>query len=198
MVPDSPEVSDVLAGEGGVFDNAKEGTLVIDFSSIRPDVTTQLAEQAATRACVSSTRPFPAARQGGQRGAVDHGRRRGGRSRQPSPTWTWWARRRTCRLQRSCQTVKAANQLIVAANIEALAEAVVFLEAYGVDTAAALEVLGGAWPARRCWTRRSRTCSIEHSSRVSESRCTTKILASSPRRRAKRALSYHWARSSPS
>ena len=41
------------------------------------------------------------------------------------------------------QTVKAADQLIVAANIEALAEAVVFLEAYGVDTEAALEVLGG-------------------------------------------------------
>jgi 2-hydroxy-3-oxopropionate reductase len=43
----------------------------------------------------------------------------------------------------SGQTVKAANQLIVAANIEALAEAVVFLEAYGVDTATALEVLSG-------------------------------------------------------
>ena len=41
------------------------------------------------------------------------------------------------------QTVKAANQLIVAGNIEVLAEAVVFLEAYGVDTKAALEVLGG-------------------------------------------------------
>ena len=41
------------------------------------------------------------------------------------------------------QTVKAANQLIVAANIQALAEAVVFLEAYGVDTSAALDVLGG-------------------------------------------------------
>jgi 2-hydroxy-3-oxopropionate reductase len=39
--------------------------------------------------------------------------------------------------------VKAANQLIVAANIQVLAEAVVFLEAYGVDTTAALEVLGG-------------------------------------------------------
>ena len=41
------------------------------------------------------------------------------------------------------QTVKAANQLIVAANIQALAEAVVFLEAYGVDLEAALDVLGG-------------------------------------------------------
>jgi 3-hydroxyisobutyrate dehydrogenase-like beta-hydroxyacid dehydrogenase len=36
----------------------------------------------------------------------------------------------------SGQTVKAANQLIVAGNIELLAEAIVFLEAYGVDTEA--------------------------------------------------------------
>ena len=43
----------------------------------------------------------------------------------------------------SGQTVKAANQLIVGANIEVLAEALVFLEAYGVDTEAALDVLGG-------------------------------------------------------
>ena len=41
------------------------------------------------------------------------------------------------------QTVKAANQLIVAGNIELLAEALVFLEAYGVDTEAAVRVLGG-------------------------------------------------------
>jgi 2-hydroxy-3-oxopropionate reductase len=41
------------------------------------------------------------------------------------------------------QTVKAANQLIVGTHLQVLAEAVVFLEAYGVDTDAALEVLGG-------------------------------------------------------
>jgi 2-hydroxy-3-oxopropionate reductase len=43
----------------------------------------------------------------------------------------------------SGQTVKAANQLIVAVNIQAVAEAVVFLEKSGVDLAAALDVLGG-------------------------------------------------------
>jgi 2-hydroxy-3-oxopropionate reductase len=41
------------------------------------------------------------------------------------------------------QTVKAANQLIVAANLQALAEAEVFLESYGVDLGPALDVLGG-------------------------------------------------------
>jgi 2-hydroxy-3-oxopropionate reductase len=39
MVPDSPDVTEVLTGEGGVFANASAGSLVVDFSSIRPDVT---------------------------------------------------------------------------------------------------------------------------------------------------------------
>jgi 2-hydroxy-3-oxopropionate reductase len=43
----------------------------------------------------------------------------------------------------SGQTVKAANQLMVAGHLGLLAEAITFLEAYGVDTEAALRVLGG-------------------------------------------------------
>src|ERR1700709_579680 len=66
MVPDSPDVATVLTGGGGVFDNAKEGTLVVDFSSIRPDVTTGLAEQAATR----GLRLVDAPVSGGEAGAI--------------------------------------------------------------------------------------------------------------------------------
>ena len=58
MVPDSPDVADVLTGEGGVFEHAREGALVIDFSSIRPDVTAELAEEGRT------ARPPPARRPG--------------------------------------------------------------------------------------------------------------------------------------
>ena len=36
MVPDSPDVQSVLLGDNGVFAYAQPGTLVIDFSSIRP------------------------------------------------------------------------------------------------------------------------------------------------------------------
>ena len=43
----------------------------------------------------------------------------------------------------SGQTVKAANQLIVAGTIELVAEAIVFLRAYGVDTDTAIAVLAG-------------------------------------------------------
>ena len=43
----------------------------------------------------------------------------------------------------SGQTVKAANQLIVAGTIELVAEALVFVEAHAVDTEAAVRVLAG-------------------------------------------------------
>jgi 2-hydroxy-3-oxopropionate reductase len=145
MVPDSPDVSDVLAGEGGVFDNAKEGTLVIDFSSIRPDVTTGLAEQAATR----GLRLVDAPVSGGEAGAVNAALSImvGGEADdfEAAKPYLDAVGKTVVHVGPSGagQTVKAANQLIVAANIEALAEAVIFLEAYGVNTAAALEVLGG-------------------------------------------------------
>jgi 2-hydroxy-3-oxopropionate reductase len=145
MVPDSPDVTDVLAGEGGVFDNAKPGTLVIDFSSIRPDVTTQLAEQAAAK----DMRLVDAPVSGGEAGAKNAALSImvGGESDdfEAAKPILDTVGKTVVHVGPSGagQTVKAANQLIVAANIEALAEAVVFLEAYGVDTAAALEVLGG-------------------------------------------------------
>ena len=145
MVPDSPDVREVLAGENGVFANGKPGTLIIDFSSIRPDVTVELAEQAVAQ----GFRLIDAPVSGGEAGAINAalsimvgGTAEDFADAQPildvvgktvvhvGPNG-------------SGQTVKAANQLIVAANIQVLAEAVIFLEAYGVDTAAALKVLGG-------------------------------------------------------
>jgi 2-hydroxy-3-oxopropionate reductase len=145
MVPDSADVQDVLTGEGGVFQNARPGALIIDFSSIRPDVTTELAAIAAK----SGFRLIDAPVSGGEAGAVNAtlsimvgGADEDVAAAKPildvvgktivhvGPNG-------------SGQTVKAANQLIVAGNIQLLAEAIVFLEAYGVDTAAAVEVLGG-------------------------------------------------------
>lgn len=145
MVPDSPHVQAVLAEENGVFDNAPASALIIDFSSIRPDVTTALAAQAAER----GFRLIDAPVSGGEAGAVNAalsimvgGSPEDFESAKPildvvgktvvhvGPSG-------------SGQTVKAANQLIVAGNIQLLAEAIIFLEAYGVDTKAAVEVLGG-------------------------------------------------------
>jgi 2-hydroxy-3-oxopropionate reductase len=46
MVPDSPDVEKVLAGEHGVFSALQKGTIVIDMSSIAPGVAQSLAARA--------------------------------------------------------------------------------------------------------------------------------------------------------
>jgi 2-hydroxy-3-oxopropionate reductase len=145
MVPDSPDVQEVLAGDGGVFETAKPGTLVIDFSSIRPDVTADLAAQAKERGLRILDAPVSGGQAGAEAGSLSimvGGEEADFDAARPvldavgktivhvGPNG-------------SGQTVKAANQLIVAGNIQLLAEAVAFLEAYGVDTKAALTVLGG-------------------------------------------------------
>ncbi len=145
MVPDSPQVQDVLVGDGAVFDTVRPGTLIIDFSSIRPDVTVELATEATRR----GVRLIDAPVSGGEAGAVAAtlSIMVGGDSAD------FEAARPVLETvgktvvhvgpHGAGQTVKAANQLIVAGNIQLVAEAVAFLEAYGVDTAAALKVLGG-------------------------------------------------------
>lgn len=145
MVPDSPDVQDVLSSDGGVFAHARPGTLVIDFSSIRPDITVQLAEQAAQ----NGLRIIDAPVSGGELGAKNAtlSIMVGG-----SATDFDTARPILETVGKTIvhvgsngagQTVKAANQLIVAGNIELLAEALTFLQAYDVDTDAAVAVLGG-------------------------------------------------------
>lgn len=145
MVPDSPDVEGVVTGEDGVFANAKQGALWIDASSIRPDVAAELAQQARA----AGLRPLDAPVSGGEQGAIDAvlsimvG---GEKADFDAAQDVLNAVGKTIvhvGPSGSGQTVKAANQLIVAVNIGVLSEAIVFLEAYGVDTDAALKVLGG-------------------------------------------------------
>lgn len=145
MVSDTPDVEEVLTGDGGVFDHAKPGTLIIDFSSIRPDVTRRLAEQADQRGMRMVDAPVSGGEAGAKQGVLSV--MAGGTDQDFDA-----ARDLLCTVGStvihvgpvgSGQTVKAANQLVVGGTMQVVAEAVVFLEAHGVDTAAALEVLGG-------------------------------------------------------
>lgn len=145
MVTDSPHVEEVLTGDGGVFSQARAGALIIDFSSIRPDVSASLA----VRAKAAGFRMLDAPVSGGEAGAIEAtlSIMVGG---EPSdfgaaePLFDLVGRTVVhVGPNGAGQTVKAANQLMVAAHLQALSEAIVFLEAYGVDTTAALDVLGG-------------------------------------------------------
>lgn len=145
MVPDSPDVEAVVGGADGVFANARKGALWIDASSIRPDVAKRLSADAVA----AGIRPLDGPVSGGEQGAIDGvlSIMVGGDAKDFADAGeVLEAVGKTIvhvGPSGSGQTVKAANQLIVAVNIQALSEAIVFLEAYGVDTDAALKVLGG-------------------------------------------------------
>src|SRR5689334_24156836 len=145
MVPDSPDVKDVLTGEGGVFDSAKPGTLVIDFSSIRPDVTVELAKAARDKGFRLLDAPVSGGEAGAKNAALSI--MVGGSAEdfaEAKPLFDAVGKTVVhVGGNGAGQTVKAANQLIVGTNIQVLAEALMFLEAYGVDTEAAMDVLGG-------------------------------------------------------
>ncbi len=145
MVPDSPDVEGVVSGPEGLFANARQGTLWIDASSIRPDVAKRLADEAKA----AGIRALDAPVSGGEQGAITAALSImvGGEAADfEAAQDVLDAVGKTIvhvGPAGSGQTVKAANQLIVAVNIQVLGEAVAFLEAYGVDTDAALKVLGG-------------------------------------------------------
>jgi 2-hydroxy-3-oxopropionate reductase len=154
MLPDSPDV-EAVAGE--MLEHARKGALWIDTSTIRPDVSARLAEAAAGK----GLRALDAPVSGGEAGAIEGtlsimagGSAEDFEAAQPvlnavgstvvhvGPAG-------------SGQTVKAANQLIVAGTIELVAEAIVFLEAHGVDTEAAVKVLAGGLAGSRILDRKA-------------------------------------------
>jgi 2-hydroxy-3-oxopropionate reductase len=157
MVPDSPDVEGVALGDDGLIANAKSGAVWVDCSSIRPDVAVSLAERAEQ----AGVRAVDAPVSGGEQGAIEAtlSIMVGG---DPDAVATVRPVLETVGKtvvhvgpSGSGQTVKAANQLIVAGTIELVAEALIFLEAYGVDTAAAIEVLAGGLAGNRILDRKA-------------------------------------------
>ena len=151
MLPNHPQVEAVALGEGGVLDSAKPGTLYIDMSSIRPETARRLAEVGAER----GVRVLDAPVSGGEKGAVDGvlsimvgGAAEDFAAAQPifdvlgktivhvGPAGAG-------------QTVKAANQLVVGGTYALVAEAIVLLEASGIDAGVGLDVLAGGLAGSR-------------------------------------------------
>jgi 2-hydroxy-3-oxopropionate reductase len=145
MLPDSPDVEAVALGDDGVYARARPGRLHLDMSTIRPDVARRLAAAGAER----GLRVLDAPVSGGEQGAIDAtlSIMVGGDRRDVDDAWPVLEAVGKTVVHvgpaGAGQTVKAANQLIVAGTLELVAEAIVFLEASGVDTEAAVQVLAG-------------------------------------------------------
>ncbi len=156
MLPDSPQVEEVAFGEEGLLASAKAGLLYIDNSSIAPPVARRVSAAARAR----GLRPLDAPVSGGEAGAIEGSLSImvGGKAED------FEAARALLEAMGSTvahvggdgagQTVKVANQLVVAGVIEAVAEATVLLQASDVDVPAALDVLAGGLAGNRILDRK--------------------------------------------
>jgi 2-hydroxy-3-oxopropionate reductase len=157
MLPDSPDVEAVVLGPDGVLATAREGALLIDMSSIAPAT----ARAVAAAAAEVGVRALDAPVSGGEQGAIE-----GALSIMVGgATEDFEAARPVLETLGSTvvhvgpagsgQTVKAANQLIVAGTIELVAEALTFLDAHSVDLEPAVQVLAGGLAGNRILDRKA-------------------------------------------
>jgi 2-hydroxy-3-oxopropionate reductase len=151
MLPDHPQVEAVALGDGGVLDSAKPGTLYADMSSIRPATSRRLAEAGAER----GIRVLDAPVSGGEKGAVDGvlSIMVGGSEEDFAAAAPVFAPLGSTVVHvgpaGAGQTVKAANQLVVGGTYALVAEAIVLLEASGLDAGSGLDVLAGGLAGSR-------------------------------------------------
>jgi 2-hydroxy-3-oxopropionate reductase len=145
MLPDSPDVEAVVAGEGGVLEGIRDSALLVDMSTISPVVTEELAAKVREKGASMLDAPVS----GGDVGAVD-----GALSIMVGGSKEDFERARPLfdvmgKVATHVgpigagQVVKACNQIVVALTIEAVSEALVLGSKGGVAPEKILDVLGG-------------------------------------------------------
>jgi len=151
MLPDAPQVEEVIAGADGVLAGARAGLIVIDMSTISPLVARSLADRLAAHGVSMLDAPVS----GGDAGAIAGtlSIMAGGPHDvflRCQPIFEALGKTITYVGQSgSGQIVKACNQVVVALTIEAVSEALVLGAKAGVDPATILRVLSGGMAANR-------------------------------------------------
>jgi 2-hydroxy-3-oxopropionate reductase len=147
MLPDSPDVELVYAGDRGLFSGVKSGSLLIDMSSISPVVARKLAAEAEKRGCEMIDAPVS----GGEAGAI-------------GATLSIMIGGKASAVERAMpifqalgknivhvgdagagQVTKAANQMVVGTTIAVVGEALVLAAKAGVDPAKVRQALLGGF-----------------------------------------------------
>ncbi len=151
MVPDTPQVAEVLFAENGVAEGLSAGKLVIDMSSISPIETKEFAAKINDLGCDYLDAPVSGGEVGakaasltimvgGTRAAFDRAR----------PVFDLMGKNVTLVGENGVgQTTKVANQIVVALTIEAVAEALLFASKAGADPAKVREALMGGFASSR-------------------------------------------------
>lgn len=145
MLPDGPQVREVALGEGGLVEGAHDGLLYADMSSIAPGVAQEVAEQLAGK----GVRMVDAPVSGGEPKAIDGtlsvmvgGAEADVEAMRPVLEAMAGSVVRVGEVGAG-NVAKLANQVIVAVNIAAVSEALVYAKKAGVDPQAVVDAISG-------------------------------------------------------
>src|SRR5262245_49579415 len=149
MVPDTPDVEKVLFGKGGVAEGLSKGKTVVDMSSISPIETKAFAKRIEELGCDYLDAPVSGGEVGAKGGTLTI--MVGGRQAvfdKVKPLLELMGKNITLvGGNGDGQTCKVANQIIVALNIAAVGEALVFASKAGADPIKVRQALMGGFAA---------------------------------------------------
>jgi len=152
MVPDTPDVETALFGAGGVAEGLKPGSLVIDMSSISPIATKDFAKRINALGCDYVDAPVSGGEVGAKQASLTImvGGTEAAFAR-ANPLFELMGKNITHvgNEAGAGQTCKVANQIIVALNIQAVSEALVFASRAGADPAKVRQALMGGFASSR-------------------------------------------------
>lgn len=151
MVPDTPDVEKVMFGENGIASGLSKGKIVVDMSSISPIATKEFAQKINALGCDYLDAPVSGG-QLGAKGATLTIMVGGSEAtfQAVKPVFELMGKNITLVGGNGAgQITKVANQIIVALNIEAVAEALVFASKAGADPAKVREALMGGFASSK-------------------------------------------------
>jgi 2-hydroxy-3-oxopropionate reductase len=145
MLPNSPHVKTAVLGEKGVLEGAKAGTILVDMSSIAPQASQEIEKVCAAKGVKMIDAPVS----GGEPKAIDGtlsimvGGDKAVFEEVKDILLTMGASAVYCGTIGAGNTTKLANQVIVAVNIAAVAEALTLAKKAGVDPALVFDAIKG-------------------------------------------------------
>lgn len=145
MLPNSPQVRSVVLGEGGLAQAMRPGSVLIDSSSINPLASKEIAAALAAKGVEMLDAPVS----GGEPGAINGtlsfmvGGKQSVFERCKPLLETMGASMVLCGDVGAGNTTKLANQVVVACNIQAVAEALTLAQMAGVDPHLVFEAIKG-------------------------------------------------------
>jgi 2-hydroxy-3-oxopropionate reductase len=151
MVPDTPQVEEVLFGKNGVVEGLTPGKVVVDMSSISPIATKEFAARIRAKGCEYLDAPVSGGEVGARNATLSI--MVGGKQEvfdQVKPLFEVMGKNITLVGDvGDGQTAKVANQIIVALNIEAVSEALLFAAKAGADPAKVRQALMGGFASSK-------------------------------------------------